>query len=88
MPGGTPFGLYYLRYYPDQSQCCGWTNPWESYDHKTPSATTRELFRNKVYYSLVLEGTRHVQAHTERLQVERESTDLGFSLNWGQRQGA
>lgn len=54
------------------------------------SATTlRELQKNKVYYSSVLEGTRHTRGHTGWLWVERDgvSSDLGFCFYWGGRWG-
>ena len=55
------------------------------------SATTiRELKKNKVYYSSVMEGTQHTQGHTGWLWVERDgvSSDLGFCFYWGGRWGA
>lgn len=49
----------------------------------TSSTIIRELWKNKVCYSQVLEGTLLVRGHTVRLWVERNSMDLGLCLYWG-----
>ena len=85
MPGAFPCKTPH-RHFPNPGQCCGQASPvvLTAIATVVTSATAvRELCKNKVSLSQVLEGTWASQEPQSKVMGgERVSMDLGFCLYW------